>query len=346
MKTRNQSLDVLRAAAVLLVIARHYPYISIMRIGWIGVDLFFALSGFLISGLLFTDLKLFGRIRLLRFYARRGMKIYPSFYFFLLTTALLFPRLFPSIRVEAVFLQNYVKLDAFADTVWGHLWSLAVEEHFYLILPLLLIALSRWRRLHFIPYISIALVIVCLILRIPYCAQQRSDQVFETHLRADALFAGVMLGYFYYRHPDELIRCSRWYLLPLAFACLIPVLLFSHNPVVMALSLTTNLIGFSFLLLWALPRRLRYCDTMAEIGRYSYSIYLWQMILALLWHLRPMTLFGFFGYLASSLIVGILAGVVVEEPILLIRDKLIPAGGLWYARPKGIARSAQTDLLA
>jgi peptidoglycan/LPS O-acetylase OafA/YrhL len=304
------------------------------------------LSGFLISGLLFTDLKLFGRIRLLRFYARRGMKIYPSFYFFLLTTALLFPRLFPSIRVEAVFLQNYIKLSPFADTAWGHLWSLAVEEHFYLILPLVLIALSRWQRLHFIPYISIGLVIACLVLRIPYCTQQRSDQVFETHLRADALFAGVMLGYFYYRWPDALISKSRWYLLPFTFASLVPVLLFSHNPVVMALSLTTNLIGFSSLVLWAIPRRFKYCGIVAEIGRYSYSIYLWQMILALLWHLRPMTLLGFSGYLGSSLVVGILACVIVEEPALLIRDKLIPARATRYAELKRIVRPVQTDLLA
>ena len=58
MKARNQQIDVLRGLAILLVLGRHNPYYELWRrVGWIGVDLFFVLSGFLISGLLFSEYK-------------------------------------------------------------------------------------------------------------------------------------------------------------------------------------------------------------------------------------------------------------------------------------------------
>jgi peptidoglycan/LPS O-acetylase OafA/YrhL len=72
---RNQSLDVLRCAAVLLTVGFHFPYYGIWgRIGWIGVDLFFVLSGFLISGLLFQEHKDTGSVNFKRFILRRGLK--------------------------------------------------------------------------------------------------------------------------------------------------------------------------------------------------------------------------------------------------------------------------------
>src|ERR1035441_4294981 len=89
---RNTNLDALRGIAILMVLGRHaglaVDYLHAtnpftfytMRIGWAGVDLFFVLSGFLISGLLFADYSQWGRIHLKRFYIRRGFKIWPAFY--------------------------------------------------------------------------------------------------------------------------------------------------------------------------------------------------------------------------------------------------------------------------
>src|SRR5260370_31028003 len=82
--TRNQSLDVLRGVAILLVMGRHFPYYRPWgKVGWIGVDLFFVLSGFLISGLLYQEYKTLGKIRFGRFVFRRGFKIWPPFYVFM-----------------------------------------------------------------------------------------------------------------------------------------------------------------------------------------------------------------------------------------------------------------------
>src|SRR5215471_3658603 len=93
---RNQSLDALRCIAVLLVLGLHLPYYRVWgTLGWIGVDLFFVLSGFLISGLLFQEYKKTGSINFKRFLIRRGLKIYPSFYL-LIVAAMIVSFLVPS----------------------------------------------------------------------------------------------------------------------------------------------------------------------------------------------------------------------------------------------------------
>src|ERR1051326_6606848 len=87
MRPRNQSLDVLRALAVFLTMGIHFPvFATLHRAGWIGVDLFFVLSGYLISGLLFQEFHDTGGIRIGRFILRRGFKIWPPFYALILGT--------------------------------------------------------------------------------------------------------------------------------------------------------------------------------------------------------------------------------------------------------------------
>src|SRR5256885_12127849 len=92
---RNLQLDFLRGVAILLVILRHTVLFhvpgweaSLVQFGWAGVDLFFVLSGFLISGLLFSEYRQNGMIRFARFAVRRALKIYPAFYFLVLLTVL------------------------------------------------------------------------------------------------------------------------------------------------------------------------------------------------------------------------------------------------------------------
>src|SRR5258706_13045714 len=98
MAPRNKSLDVLRAIAVFMTFGRHMlapsdqlhlfaPIQKVLRVwfqtGWAGVPLFFVLSGFLVSSLMFNEFQNTGGIRFARFYVRRGLKIYPAFYFLL-----------------------------------------------------------------------------------------------------------------------------------------------------------------------------------------------------------------------------------------------------------------------
>ena len=184
-------LDLLRGIAVIAVIAYHYPAFRWFDAGWAGVGLFFVLSGFLISGLLFADYKRNGKISIGRFLIRRGFKIYPPFYVFLLVTVpfLIFifgPRRWPSrLFFECFFLQDYL------PHLWPHTWSLAVEEQFYLLLPPLLVGLSKLRRLGndrgfvLLPAISVALLLGCLLLRLHANDHTQDELRFPLNFRAD-----------------------------------------------------------------------------------------------------------------------------------------------------------------
>jgi peptidoglycan/LPS O-acetylase OafA/YrhL len=164
---RNKRLDILRCVAVLLVLGRHGLVEGVWKeTGWAGVDLFFVLSGFLISGLLFSEYKRNGRIGMRRFFIRRGMKIYPAFYVMLLTTFIVAGAygvhvpLAPWLR-EIFFVQNY------KHAIWRHTWSLAVEEHFYIMLPLFLLVLTKVSRKRVDPFGAIPFVF-CILARWSY----------------------------------------------------------------------------------------------------------------------------------------------------------------------------------
>ena len=122
-----------------------------LHLGWAGVSLFFVLSGFLITGILWDGFRQEHWWR--NFYARRSLRIFPLYYLSLLL-ALLFALTIDagqhnlsSLLVYALYLQNIPTLMAhvvqFAHIVLGHFWSLAVEEQFYLIWPFLLFAIYR-----------------------------------------------------------------------------------------------------------------------------------------------------------------------------------------------------------
>src|ERR1041384_1771753 len=87
MKLLNLSLDAIRGIAIILVLIRHVPgeptsgiMLAMFNLGWTGVDLFFVLSGYLISNLLYKELDAFGKLNLARFWMRRGLKIWPSYF--------------------------------------------------------------------------------------------------------------------------------------------------------------------------------------------------------------------------------------------------------------------------
>ena len=156
-------LDGFRGLAVLWVILHHanshlnwellpeIPFQTFKKlayVGFLGVDVFFVISGFLITGLLIEDFNK-GKIRLKRFYLRRAFKIIPQ-YFFILFIGLGLTASIPVYRAELhntfwilsqfVFLQNYCS----ALTILAHTWSLAIEEHFYLFYPLALKAICKF----------------------------------------------------------------------------------------------------------------------------------------------------------------------------------------------------------
>lgn len=169
------ALDGLRAFAIIAVIFHHCgeyyllqnsPPASLLReivenLGS-GVDLFFALSGFLITGILLDSLGrpyFFGR-----FYWRRGLRIWPLYYTFLIAVFLVHRRVFSGIGVApfALYYRNFLGPDWTSDVYIGQFWSLCVEEQFYLIWPLVIYFMPKRLRMPSI----VSLMFTALLLRI------------------------------------------------------------------------------------------------------------------------------------------------------------------------------------
>jgi peptidoglycan/LPS O-acetylase OafA/YrhL len=214
--TRLRELDFLRGIAILLVLLNHIPLFAFTRrMGWIGVDLFFVLSGFLVSGLLFKEHARFGNVRPGLFLIRRGLKIYPIYYLFYLPYLLLviyrdrfYWRGFLS---DMTFTQNYVQGWGFA---YSASWSLAVEEHFYFGFALLFYLYHASRRQPRKVFSKTGVVAICTVmtlcllfrvLSVPMIVQKGFVALFTpTHLRIDALMMGVLIAYFYHFRFDLL----------------------------------------------------------------------------------------------------------------------------------------------
>lgn len=306
---RNRRLDILRAVAVLLVLGRHFNAPAFWsKVGWVGVDLFFVLSGFLISGLLFVEYQRTGGINWGRFFIRRGFKIYPAFYALIFVTFLWQVAKHQDIRwrpylPEVLFFQSYQP-----DRLWGHTWSLAVEEHFYILLPLLLLLMVWLQRKRapsdpfgMIPVVCLILAIFSLVQRfyiafnLPAVGGWWQWILYPTHLRIDSLFFGVFLGYLHHFHAPAMRqfmagRRSRIVLLLVSALLVSTCGVFAvDSPIMLSFGLTALYIGFGGILMLTLysdPRenrsppkwfgKYRVGDLVAFIGMYSYSIYLWH----------------------------------------------------------------------
>ena len=152
---RIHGLDTLRACAIVLVVLHHYVlFVSgeptfgwVGEIGWAGVDLFFALSGYLIGNQIFEALRSEGGLSLPRFYARRLLRTLPTYYVVL---ALYF--LWPWFRAGSTlpplwkFLTFTQNLNLNPGTAFSHAWSLCIEEQFYVLLPACALGIAALRR--------------------------------------------------------------------------------------------------------------------------------------------------------------------------------------------------------
>ena len=162
-RERQPGLDLLRALAIIVVVVYHAALFGfklpgrVDRFGWIGVDLFFVLSGYLIGGQLLALLARDQRIKLGRFFTRRALRIMPA-YFVVLAIYFLLPSWREYSEMSQPlwkFLLSVQNIALHGGTAFSHAWSLAVEDQFYLALPFLLLFLF-WRP-------RAAIIIPCLI---------------------------------------------------------------------------------------------------------------------------------------------------------------------------------------
>src|SRR6266700_3178537 len=153
-RERQAGLDLLRALAIVVVVIYHAALFGfklpgrVDRFDWIGVDLFFVLSGYLIAGQLLAPLARDRPIKLGRFFARRALRIMPA-YFLVLAIYFLLPswREYPEMSQPLwKFLLSIQNIALHGGTAFSHAWSLSVEDQFYLALPFILLFANRWLR--------------------------------------------------------------------------------------------------------------------------------------------------------------------------------------------------------
>src|SRR5438094_1140890 len=153
-RERQPGLDLLRALAIIIVVIYHAALFGfklpgrVDRFGWIGVDLFFVLSGYLIGGQLLAPLAREKSIKLGSFFARRVLRIMPAYFVILAVYFLLPPwREYPDMAQPLwKFLLSVQNIALHGGTAFSHAWSLAVEDQFYLCLPFILLFANRWPR--------------------------------------------------------------------------------------------------------------------------------------------------------------------------------------------------------
>ncbi len=251
----------------------------------------------------------------------------------------------PFVR-EALFVQNYL------PAVWDHTWSLAIEEHFYLLLPLILLAMRAARPndpdpFRPLPYVYLAVMLASLAWRTVLAVQlptyrhyQHSNFLIPTHLRIDSLFLGAALAYFYHfrrEWVDRQLNGRAANFLIFGVLLILPAFVFhldSHAMMytagfpVVALGSACLLAG---VLAGGVPDN-AFVRALAFVGRHSYSIYLWHLAVAA-WGIAWLQLLtGRLAlevkipiYFALSLAVGIGLSYAIERPFLWLRDRYFPS---------------------
>jgi peptidoglycan/LPS O-acetylase OafA/YrhL len=360
---RLQEIDFLRGLAILLVLLRHKELFSFTKtMGWIGVDLFFVLSGFLVSGLLFKEYQKSGQVKVSNFLIRRGFKIYPIYYLFYVPylLILIFDSQFNLISMlsDLFFVQNYILGYGYA---YAATWSLAVEEHFYFSLAFLIWYLTKYRSSYLIAVenkfskfeiLIFSLLICCLLLRIlsNFMWPNETERNFTmTHLRMDSLLFGVLIAYLYtFRKPflESLNKGKIKVILLLIFALCVSWTAFiepEYSFFVKTIGFSLLYFGFgSLLLVFLIEKNIQQylnrifskfvVSIVANIGYCSYSIYVIHTLVNKFSNqVFEMTGFTYNHYLdfflsaSISIILGILMTQYIETYFLKIRNKYFPS---------------------
>ena len=276
------ALDGLRGIAVLLVIASHIGHL-LGGAGGVGVTVFFALSGFLITTLLLEELDDTGRISLKGFYQRRARRLLPALAAFLavlglLSVAFWFPLLAPGHALAIVtYSTNWVMIaqEEGLPRV-NHLWSLAVEEQFYILWPLVLIAAARLGRR--------ALIWICVLGSIGAAVERvwlweidatASRIYYATDARADSLLAGCLLAVIMHARPEGR---SRPVLAGVLLVSLLPLCATQGTLRWMIIPAMVPWVSAAVLFCIAQGRGPRWLSTRCLVlcGRRSYALYLWH----------------------------------------------------------------------
>ena len=344
---RAIELDFVRGVAILRVMGVHFYTVPTNNVlyhlaeypgrtfGGAGVDLFFVLSGFLVGGLLMKEYKAQQSVEVRRFILRRGMKIWPAYYVFILLEAVTHAH-----PLKTFLWQNLLHVQNYTGTSIRHTWSLSVEEHFYLVLAFGMgwMVTRHWTPARMLK-LFLAVMGMVLILRTISCFVFGFSAAFEqTQNRLDALVCGVTLALLFHFYPKKFDSISRRKLPLLAIAALAVV--FACTVQAPAIR---NSIGFTIiyigaaaflLLVYSHSTRIRGWipyRIVAAIGVYSYGIYLYhnsirKPCLMLVSHFPAVLQWPslWLAQCIAAILLGAAMTRIVEWPFLRYRDRILP----------------------
>jgi peptidoglycan/LPS O-acetylase OafA/YrhL len=339
---RIPQLDGLRAVAILLVLVNHTFRVPLT---WAGVDVFFVLSGFLITGILLSRKHRHPRDYFGYFYGRRAFRILPSYYLTLLIFGLLFgwstfhpwPLLtFFGMNLQFLFTRYTSPLP---------LWSLAVEEQFYLVFPVIVLLCSE----RLLKRLLIAALVLTPLLRI-LCKPLIHGEILMytlTPFRADLLCAGALLAMAWKSRTQEFEefcrRRMRWVLVGTVFVLGLSqhwhrFTLWSQTREAYTVVFGCTLIGSVALVSWALAdrgwlRRVLTLGPMMFLGQISYTMYLVHIIVEFLLERHGVRQNGarhdwvlFCGTLAGSVAWATLSWFAMERPLIRFAARRMHGG--------------------
>jgi peptidoglycan/LPS O-acetylase OafA/YrhL len=336
--SRIPQLDAVRGIAVLLVFVHNidiYPSLHlglIAKNGWMGVDLFFVLSGFLITGILIDTKSSEGYFK--NFYTRRCLRIWPLYYSTILFMFVIVPFLHPSDAqtifsersspwwAYPLFLQNFlVPVPTAATGLLAVTWSLAIEEQFYLVWPLLVRFFSEAQ------LVKLALGVIFLSPALRFYLSLHQVNIYSnTFCRLDGLMAGALLAL--------IVRSSNF--APSRFVTGAWITLIASAPLALVIDgpytrwivfslVTLASVSFVYLALFSKESWLEAILTnrfLVYTGTISYGIYLLEKIPAdfvKAFHLGKPPILGFSITAVATYALAVLSWNLLEQPFLRLK---------------------------
>lgn len=338
---RISSVDFFRSLAIISVVVYHFN--NRLPFGFLGVDLFFLISGLLVGGLLTKEFNNRNRINIFKFFLQRGFKIWPSYYAFILFGSVISICLYSSTNPDQIiplwdlkrylfFYQNYTGLPFHWS--FDHLWSLCVEEHFYILLPILFLFIQYFiqdkQRTKALYTLIILTIIAGIVLKhFSYYFTNSKDTYSATHNRIDALAWGVLLNLIVKYYGERLKSLKFVFFTFTAGLLLFIVALYfsiNNNYVLYEKVYFNSIIPISFFLMLLGLYHVNFSKLklLRFIAYYSFNWYLWHplFVIFLTKHIGN-SILGLFTYLLVTFLIAIISTVLIEEPFLEKRKKIL-----------------------
>lgn len=333
-------LDGLRGVAILLVMAFH-AQVPVGAGGFLGVDVFFVLSGYLITGLLFKELLENGKIRYLRFFGRRFFRLVPALLLMLCAFLVFAPILWPakeSLWIEVLLVLFYMA--DYAKALWGvpdllsHAWSLSIEERFYLLWPIFLSWAWRERDAGKLLAAMVVMFSIVAFWRVVGAINEPKWDVvyYRFDTRISGLLAGSALFVFLWKFDfSRIVNISKIAFCVSLFGILFSLeLVWGNSLVLMAGLPLVEVLTMSVIVLVlardSLIRRFLDQRWLVFVGQISYGIYLWHYPIFRYMRIDYDWWIVFFVGGAISMLLAWFSWVTVERWGFRVRSKFFGAG--------------------